>query len=177
MQQDGARLSKLKEVFKKAVQEITKEEQAIKSLMMSPTFRDSFYSESTMHMSPDDVGKLFQDIKSRLTETFKSKIRQTNLDFKLNNLDKDIKEGRMCYKDIKDGEYIEEIFESNIVDKKEEFANILENEITDSNCKILQMQNEIAELEANLKFLEYENEEYEREYQLLVNEIESIFQD
>lgn len=177
MQQDGARLSKLKEVFKRAVQEIMKEEQAVKSLIMSPTFRDSFYSESTMQMSPEDIGKLFQDIKSRLTETFKLKVRQTNLDFKLNNLDKDIKEGRLCYKDIKDEEYIEEIFESNIVDKKEEFAKILESEISDSSAKILQMQNEIAELEANLKFLEYENEEYEREYQMLVNEIESIFQE
>ncbi|ELA42324.1 uncharacterized protein VICG_00724 [Vittaforma corneae ATCC 50505] len=177
MQHDGARLSKLKEIFKRAVQEIMKEEQAVKSLILSPTFRDSFFSETTMQMSPEDVGKLFQDIKARFTEVFKAKIRQTNLDYKLNNLDKDIKDGRMSYKDIKNGEYIEEILESNIVDKKEELVKFIEKEICECDQGIVKMQNEVAELKANLKLLEYENEECEREYQMLVTEIESIIHD
>lgn len=177
MQHDGARLSKLKEIFKRAVQEIMKEEEAVGSLVLSPTFRDSFFSETTMQMSPEDVGKLFQDIKARFTEVFKAKIRQTNLDYKLNNLDRDIKDGRVSYKDIRNEEYIEEILESNIVDKKEEFVKFIEKEMNDCDQSAVKMQNEIVELEANLKFLEYENEEYEREYQMLVNEIESIVQE
>jgi hypothetical protein len=177
MQQDGVRLSKLKEVFKRAVQEILKKEDEIKQHIASPTFRDSFFSETTMQMTPEDISRMFQDIKTRFTEIFKAKIRQTNLDYKLNNLDKDIKDGRMSYKDIKNEEYIEEILESNIVDKKEEFVKFVENETNECDLNIAKMQNEIAELEATLKFLEYENEEHEREYQILINDIETAVQD
>lgn len=175
MSQDSPRLAKLKEVFKKAVQEIISEEQAVKSLLQSPTFKDSFFSESTVQMTPDDIKKIFQDIKLRFTEIFKTKIIQNNLDLKLNNLDKDIKEGRMSYKDIRNEGYIKEIFESNIVDKKEEFVKFIENENEECDRMILNSQNEISELQVKLKFLEFENEEYEREYQLLQSEINSVF--
>lgn len=177
MQQDGARLAKLKEVFKRAVQEILKEEAAVKFLMASPTFRDSFYSESTVQMTPEDVKQLFLEIKSRFTETFKTKIRQTNLDFKLNNLDKDIKDGRVSYKDIKSVDYIREIFESNIVDKKEEFVKLLERNIEEPDLKIGEMKSHMIELEGRLKSLEKENSEFEREYQELVCQIESVFEE
>lgn len=177
MQQDGARLSKLKEIFKRAVQEIMKEEKEVKSLMLSPTFRDSFFSESTMQMSPEDIGRLFQEIKTRFTEIFKAKLRQTNLDYKLNTLDRDIKDERMSYKDIKSEEYIEEVLESNIVDKKEEVVKTIEREVNECDLDIIRMQNEIAELEGNIKLLEFENEEYEREYRNLLVEIESIVQE
>lgn len=177
MQQDGARLAKLKEVFKRAIQEILKEEAAVKSLMASPAFRDSFYSESTVQMTPEDVKQLFLEIKSRFTEVFKTKIRQTNLDFKLNNLDKDIKDGRASYKDIRNADYIKEIFESNIVDKKEEFVKFLEKEIEEPELKIGEMKNHMIELEEKLKSLQRENEEFEKEYQKLVCEIESVFEE
>lgn len=177
MQQDGARLSKLKEVFKRATQEILKEEEAVKSLMASPGFKDSFYSESTVQVSPEDVREMFLEIKSRFTEVFKAKIRQTNLDFKLNNLDKDIKDGRVSYKDLKSVDYIKEIFESNIVDKKEEFVKLLEREIEEPEIKIGEMKSCIAGLEKRLKDLERENEELEKEYQSLICEIESVFQE
>lgn len=176
MSQDSPRLVKLKEVFKKAVQEITTEEQAVKALIQSPSFKDSFFGESTVQMTPEDIKKLFQDIKARFTEVFKGKIRQTNLDLKLNNLDKDIKDGRVSYKDIKNEGYIKEIFESNIVDKKEELVKLLEMETEESDKLISQAQNDVANLEAQLKFLEFENEEYERDYQMLVSEINSVFQ-
>lgn len=177
MQQDGARLSKLKEVFKRATQEILKEEETVKSLMTSPGFKDSFYSESTVQVSPEDVREMFLEIKSRFTEVFKAKIRQTNLDFKLNNLDKDIKDGRVSYKDLKSVDYIKEIFESNIVDKKEEFVKLLEREIEEPEIKIGEMKSCIAGLEKRLKDLERENEELEKEYQSLICEIESVFQE
>jgi len=174
MQHDGARLSKLKEIFKRAVQEIMKEEQEVKALMLSPTFRDSFFSETTMQLTPEDIRRLFQDIKTRFTEVFKAKLRQTNLDYKLNNLDKDIKDGRVSYKDIRNEEYIGDVFESNIADKKEEFVKTVEKEIGECDERILGMQNEINEIEGNIKLLEFENEEYEREYKNLLSEIESI---
>ena len=176
MAQDSPRLAKLKEVFKKAVQEIIGEEQAVKELILSPSFKDSFFSESTVQMTSEDISNLFKEIKFRFTETLKAKIRQTNLDLKLNNLDKDIKDGRMSYKDIKDEGYIKEIFESNIVDKKEEFVKFLEKETDETDKLISQKQNELADYEAKLKFLEYENEENERDYQMLVNEINSVFE-
>lgn len=175
MGQDGARLSKLKEVFKKAIQEILKEEENVKTLAMSPVVRDSFYSESTVQFSPDEISKLFVDLKARLVEVFKIKVRQTNLDFKLNNLDREIKEGRISMKDIKNEEYINEIFESYIADKKEEYVKALEKEIECSDKAILDLNNEKAELEAILKFLEFENEEHEREYNKLIADVEGIF--
>lgn len=177
MQHDGARLSKLKEVFKRAVQEIMKEEQEVRALMLSPTFRDSFFSETTMQASPDDIGRLFQDIKARFTEVFKAKIRQTNLDYKLNNLDKDIKDGRMSYRDIKSEEYIGEIFESNIADKKEELVKTIEKELVECGQRVAAMHAEQAELERVLKELEAENAEHEREYKAILSGIESIIQD
>jgi len=175
MQQDGARLAKLKDVFKKAIQEILQQEESITTLITSPAFKDSFYSESTMHVTQDDVKQLFMEIKGRFTEVFKTKLRQTNLDFKLNNLDKDIKDGRISYSDIKNTEYIREIFESNIVDKKEELARILEKENEDSEALINMYKSRIAESENKIKKLEEENALFEKEYQTLIRNIESVF--
>lgn len=175
MQQDGARLAKLKDVFKKAIQEILQQEESITTLITSPAFKDSFYSESTMHVTQDDVKQLFMEIKGRFTEVFKTKLRQTNLDFKLNNLDKDIKDGRISYSDIKNAEYIKEIFESNIVDKKEELARILEKENEDSEALINAYKSRIAESESKIKRLEEENTLFEKEYQALIRNIESVF--
>lgn len=177
MQQDGARLTKLKEVFKRAIQEILKEETAVNDLLSSPKFKDSFYSESTVHMNTEDVKKLFVDIKSRLTEVFKAKIRQTNLDFKLNSLDKDIKDNRNNTKDLRSTEYIKEIFESHIIDKKEELVKRLEQEISESETEANSLKAEIAELEERIKMIDIENETYEKEYQTLVKEIEMVFEE
>lgn len=177
MQQDGARLSKLKEVFKRATQEILKEEEAIYTLISSPAFKDSFYSESTMHIAPEDVKTLFSEIKGRFTEIFKTKVRQLSLDLKLNNLDKDIKDGRVSYKDIKNIDYVKEIFESNIVDKKEELVEVLERENEEASKMIQQYKSNISEMEDKIRELEDENYKYEIEYQTLIKDVESVLEE
>lgn len=172
MNQDGARLIKFKEVFKRAIQEILKEEDNLNSIFNSPAFKDSFYSESTFNLAQEDIKQMFIDIKNKFTEHFKTKIRQTNLDFKLNSLDRDIKDNRSSYKDIKSPDYIKEILESNIVDKKEELMGLLEQETVETENKIDELKLRKTNLEELLDAIKRENYEYEIEYQKLVSKIE-----
>lgn len=177
MQNDGPRLNKLKEVFKKAVQEILKEEEAAKTLLISSQTRDSFYSDSALQLSQDDVKMIFSTIKSRFSETFKEKIRAANLPTLLNNLDRDIKENRVCMNDIRNEEYIAEIFESYTVDKKEEFANFLEINLEKFESMKVQLEEEISNLKKKLAEVNEENKENEQEYQRIVSEMETLTQD
>lgn len=174
MQKDGARLSKLKEVFKRAVQEILKEEDAVKSLLLSPQTKDSFYSDSIVQLTQEDIRNLFFQIKNHFGEIFKEKIRKNNLDTLLNGLDRDIKESRMCYKDIRDVEYIREIFESHIVDKKEDLVKYLEESIEEIDSRSTQIEEEIKEIKRQIDECKKENEESEQIYQKIVSELEAV---
>lgn len=174
MPQDGARFSKLKEVFKRAIQEILKDEETVLLMAISPDLKDSFYSESTVQTCQEDVKQVFTEIKSKFTEVFKNKIRTSNLDIKLNNLDKDIKDNRVNNKDIKNENYIKEIFESHITDLKEDFVKTLEQNISEPENKIIEISNEIEKIEENIKKLEVENLQYENDFQNLVSEMESV---
>lgn len=175
MPQDGPRFSKLKEVFKRAIQEILKDEDTVLSMAISPDTKDSFYSESTVQVCQDDIKQVFSEIRQKFTEAFKSKIRNSNLNTKLNNLDKDIKDNRVTNKDIKNEGYIKEIFESSIADTKENFVKVLERTISESEDKINTVSQEILQIEELIRKLEHENWQYEIEFQGLVNEMESVF--
>ena len=172
MTQDGPRLRKLKEVYKKAVQEILKEEEAIRMSIVASETKDSFYSDSSVQIKQDDIRKIFSDIKQQFSEVLKEKIRGVNLDLKLNTLDKDIKDGRVCYQDIRNPEYIREIFESRIADKKEELVRALETRMQASTDEIQGLESGIAETRERLRDMEAENAGLEREYSRIVQEME-----
>lgn len=177
MTQDGPRLTKLKEVFKRAIQEILKEENNANNLMNINSAKDSFYSDSTIQVGPETIKSVFIEIKSKFTEIFKNKIRNANLDTKLNNLDNDIKENRVNTKDIKNELYIKEIFESHAVDMKEELIRLLEMEIKEPEQEIIDLEKEIKQIENDIKIKESENEAFEKVYNDLVDEMESIFKE
>lgn len=174
MQQDGARLAKLKEVFKKAIQEILKEEPSIIDLVTLNETKDSFYSNSSMQLRQDEIRMLFAEIKHRFSEVLKEKIRQNQIDIKLNGIDKDIMENRTRCRDLNDDGYLEEIFESYVVDKKEYQVKKLEEICEGSVKRSKQLELEIEELESKLVEIKRENREYERIYLKLVDEMEQF---
>lgn len=176
MVQDGPRLKKLKEVYKKAIQEILKEEDAICASITnnSEHAKDSFYSNSSVCVKQEDIRKIFLEIKHQFSEALKEKIRACNLDRKLNTLDKDIKDGRMCYQDIRNAEYIKEIFDSQIADKKEELVRFVEEKLRKETNEKERIEREIEEIKKELREKEEENEKYEGIYKDLILEMENV---
>lgn len=173
MQQDGIRLAKFKEVFKKAVREILKEEDAAIALAATENTRDSFYSDSSVHVRQEEIRALFVTIKQRLSEKFKEVLRQNSLETRLNALDKEIKEGRTCYRNLKDPEYIAEVFDSYVVDRKEDLVKQLEQEEVEGAARIADLQQSIATLTDQLKSMEAANAVAEEQYNQLVADLES----
>lgn len=173
MQQDGPRLKKLKDVYKRAIQEILSEEGAVCAGPSVSESKDSFYGDSSTHPRPEDIRKVFSEIRQRFSEVLKDKIRSMNLDLKLNTLDKNIKDGRICYKDIRNVEYIREIFESHTVDKKEELIRSLEAALEEPTGGIQALEAEIDGLRNRIAALETENQGYESEYLSIIEEMEA----
>lgn len=173
MQEDGPRLKKLKDVYKRAIQEILCEEEAMCAACTVSESRDSFYGDSSTQPRPEDMRKVFNEIRQRFSEVLKNKIRGMNLDLKLNTLDRDIKDGRVCYKDIRSIEYIREIFESHTVDKKEELIKRLEEAFEEPVGGIRVLEEEIESLQGKIASLEAENQMYEDEYLSVMEEMEA----
>ncbi|KAI5169526.1 hypothetical protein PAEPH01_0789 [Pancytospora epiphaga] len=177
MQQDGPRLKKLKAVYKRAIQEILSEEDALCATVLASESRDSFYGDRSEHPRPDEIKKVFIEIKQLFSQTLKDKICSMNLDFKLNSLDKDIKEGRISYQDIKSPEYIKDIFESYVVDKKGEFVRALEEMLEKAFEENRVIEDEVMNLKSRVSQLEAENLSYENEYNKLIEELEMACRD
>lgn len=173
MQQDGPRLKKLKEVYRRAVQEILKEEEALCMAISMSESKDSFYGDHSEHPKADDIKKVFVDIRAQFSEAFKYKIRTMNLDLKLNHLDKDIKDARVSYQNIQDPNYIKEIFESHTVDKRMELHKTLEEILEKAVDESRVLEDEISELKGKIAVLENENDAYENEYLHIIHEMEA----
>ncbi|KAI5150718.1 hypothetical protein ENBRE01_1664 [Enteropsectra breve] len=174
MQQDGPRLKKLKEIYKKAIQEILKTEDDIHTMLASSMTKDSFYSNASAHFKQEDISAVFVQLKQRFTEIFKEKIKRADLDILLNCLDKDIKERRMGYQDIACPAYIREIFDSHVVDKKEQFIKSLEEEGANIANSISAKENEISDLKGQIRKVEEENALYEQIYNRILEEMEQV---
>ena len=121
MSENGPRMTKLKECFKRATKEILNREKIIRE----EKGKDSFFSEKEIQNDKSDeiVDNLINSVKNKFSHIFKEKIMENNLEFLLNKLDLDIKNKRINYNDIRDRKYIREIFESSIVDEKENILN------------------------------------------------------
>ncbi len=169
MVQDGPRLKKLKEVYKKAIQETLKIKE---NIIMDSELKDSFYSNSSVQIKQEEIVKIFNDLKHVFSEVFKNKIHENGLDTKLNILDNYIKSNRISCQNIKDEKYIRDIFLSYTVDKKEEVVKVLENNEKEIELTIEKYKNDIDSMMKDLEESKKENIEYEKNYNLLVNEMQ-----
>lgn len=149
----GARFTKFKLVYKKAIQEIlTKYEQLAKQ---SPHV-DSFFKPDFSKLNEKNYKEQLNNLQNKLSDLFKKKVKEYDLETKLNKLDLMIKDNISVTKDIKNEEYIQEILESYLVEDKFELLKFIQE-------KTLENKNYNIELENKLKILKDKTTELENE--------------
>lgn len=180
MKEDGPRLNKLKLIYKKAIQEVLKEEQAVREILADPdtSAGDSFFAsnsktsdaaERDVDATNKAVAEIFADLRTRLSELFKGRLRTNSIDEKLNQLDRDIAENRISLKDISSEEYIREIFSSHIVYPKVGYIEHIEDAKRRSTSRIDALKTELEDIATRTATLKRENEASDRLYSRLVD--------
>jgi hypothetical protein len=178
----GPRATKLKQAYKNMIQESFKNEDQLKKAFFNknPPLEDSYSfsmepstDKSERELREEDFDSFMGNLKRELIGRFKSKV--SHIIEKLDALDKQISEKRINLRDIRDEDYIREIFESHFVDKKMEICKYIEKRCGDTHERQKLLRNEIATLEKRLKTLKDENSNNEEEYgQLCVKFKEAI---
>lgn len=154
----GARFTKLKLVYKKAIQEIlTKNEQILKQ---SPHV-DSFFKPDSSKPNEKLYQEQINNLQNKLSDLFKYKIKEYNLEYKLNKLDSMIRDNIVVAKDIKDEEYIREILESYIVEDKFKFIKYLQEKVVENKNYNVELENQLKKLKERSIELENDNDEKE----------------
>jgi hypothetical protein len=185
MEEDGPRLAKLKLVYKKAVQEILKEEQRMSEILGGPgtVEKDSFFASTskTNDSSGADgdligadgkgsLGEVLKEFKEKLSELFRRRLASMGLENKLNMLDRHISSNRISLRDVCSEEYIREIFESHIVEDKLRYTEAIEDAKRSSGDRIEELRSELTAAADELSALREENERLEMSYsELLLN--------
>ncbi|KAH9412088.1 hypothetical protein HK407_02g03120 [Ordospora pajunii] len=182
MNEDGPRLSKLKLAYKKAIQEVLKEERKIREILLDPNtvVEDSFFvSNSKVEESFDEqqsmdedainkaVKEIFLGLKSKLSDTFKKKVSEYSIASKLNNLDKEIAKENTYSKSITCNEYIKEIFESYLVDPKLNYIRYIEEAKKESSERIKAANKAMEGINERIRQLKEENALYDKAYDSL----------
>ncbi|ORD99069.1 hypothetical protein A0H76_1450 [Hepatospora eriocheir] len=144
---DGPRFTKLKQLFKKTIDE---------------TFNPLYYDQPISN-------EVYNIVQSKLSAVFKNKIGEYHLEMLLNRLDMDISNKRVSYKDITDENYIKEIFESIIVDKKIGMINALDLAKKQLKSDIKELNKMRETLEKDIQKLNKENRTSEIEYENILN--------
>lgn len=157
------RYETLKAAFKKASTEVLNEN-IYKTIERKI---DSFFGE-THSNNILSLSDLIAVIKSKFRDVFKEKVLEYNLEHLLNNLNNEIKQNRHSIRDIKDKDYIREIFDSYVVDEKENITNMLDDEIKviQDQCNNIEMQ--IKQVSEKINALSQENLQFENEYSDLI---------
>ncbi|WUR03722.1 uncharacterized protein VNE69_06043 [Vairimorpha necatrix] len=159
MNKSGARFSKLKLVYKKAIQEIL-------SVNLDTTNTpDSFYNST---INPIDIKEKVETLRIQLSDLFKRKIKEYDLENKLNTLDLLIKDNQDVG-DINDEGYIKEILESYLVEDKLKLI-----EYCNEKTKEIEQYNE--DLEKQLKTLEEEYEQINKECLYNESKVEKLIE-
>ncbi|KKO74845.1 hypothetical protein AAJ76_4200011647 [Vairimorpha ceranae] len=165
MQKSGARFSKLKLVYKKAIQEML-------SINIEPSESiDSFYNTT---VNSTNYKERIETLKCKLSELFKQKIKEYDLENKLNTLDSLIKDNQDV-KDINDEDYIQEILESYIVEDKLqliEFVNTRNEELKDD---ITHLEDKLKLLEDEYLVLSKECNNKERRINKLIDDMKNVY--
>lgn len=184
MREDGPRLNKLKLVYKKAIQEILKEEKKIKEVLDDPNVsaEDSFFANPKtneadqkeslskgVESKDQTIEGIFSTLRSRLSELFKGKLAVNSVEDKLNLLDKDISENRISLRDVSSEEYVREVFESHLVEPKLEYIDYIEEAKRRSLDRIDMLKKELEEVSKELSLLKEENRACDSVYNKLVN--------
>ncbi|KAF7683593.1 hypothetical protein TCON_1193 [Astathelohania contejeani] len=174
----GPRFTKLKQVYKKTIQEIVKSKQELKTTLDSPLPSDSFAtvasSPSAPIISDQTLDEFYNELSERMTESFKQRIQLFELATKLDILDGQISSQRINLRDIRNEEYIREIFESHSVDKKMEFYKFMEQLAKESEERRNKLKSEIEDKKHKIKNQQKINDQHEERYKNLVDNLESV---
>jgi len=93
---------------------------------------------------------------------------------KLNKLDKDIREGRQSYADVRNVENIREIFQSYIADRKENLFKLIEECDHKVDSELEELRALIEQGESEIVKLREENKEKEALYERLIRDMEGV---
>lgn len=183
MEEDGPRLNKLKLVFKKAIQEVLKEEERAREILadQGTPACDSFFGDGPDKTgcgegvwSADDINRtvreVFSSLKTRLSGLFMERVAENDIGNKLNRLDREISENRGSLKDITSEDYIEEILESYIVDPKVEYIDHVERLKRESLERTEMLRTELERISNETRLLREENEVHGNSYNKLVSD-------
>ncbi|ADM11014.1 uncharacterized protein Eint_020130 [Encephalitozoon intestinalis ATCC 50506] len=179
MEEDGPRLAKMRQAYKRAIQEILKEKEKIKEILIDPntSAEDSFFLNSskatnTSRGNPERdteaiskaIENVFQDLKSRLSSIFKKKLEVNDIENKLNRLDRDVLENRTSFRDVTSKEYIKEIFESYLVDTKVKYIDYIEETKKEALERIKILKGELEKATEELRLLRERNVLFDNAY-------------
>lgn len=176
----GIRCTKLKLIYKKAIQMTLDHKNSIIRVLQESMPVDSFFNSDaskSMIMKDDlstTVSQKLHILQTQLSELLKCKMDEYDLTSKLNDLDHIINNNLSTSRDIKDPSYIKEVYESYIYEDKMSLFELFKNEIEKSK----QIENEISEeaniLEKEIEMIEKENLELEKKLDSLTNNISTI---
>ncbi|AFN82487.1 hypothetical protein EROM_020120 [Encephalitozoon romaleae SJ-2008] len=168
MEEDGPRLAKMRQAYKRAIQEILKEKEKIKGILTDPNTlcEDSFFMDSskageTHQRDPEEtssaIENIFQGLRSKLSDVFRKKLEMNDISNKLNRLDRDVLEGRTSLRDVTSKEYVREIFESYLVNTKVDYIDYIEETKREALERIRVLKNELEKATEELGLLKREN--------------------
>ncbi|AFM97771.1 hypothetical protein EHEL_020140 [Encephalitozoon hellem ATCC 50504] len=180
MEEDGPRLAKMRQAYKRAIQEILKEQEKIKEILTDPSAQseDSFFMDSskareTHRGDPEAISNtiegIFQSLRSRLSDVFRKKLEANDIPNKLNQLDRDVLEGRTSLRDVTSKEYIREIFESHLVGAKVDYIDYVEETKREALERIRVLKNELERATEEMGLLRKENSLCNNAYNSLIN--------
>jgi hypothetical protein len=178
----GVRSTKLKLIYKKAIQISLNHKNEITKLIQETTPLDSFYTSDTSKsiILKEDlsttVSQKLNLLQNELSGLFKSKLEEYELIPKLNQLDSLIANGRSTSRDINDVEYIREIFDSYISEDKSSLLDFVQDEILKIKNSEEESQKELTVLKEENKRIEEENRQLESKFEGLSSNILTILE-
>lgn len=179
--ESSQRVKKLKLAFKKAITETLKDKGAIKEVLLSKrsvkkdslSFLNSDIEEEGDYAEHNNTtfDELFERLRHISYNIFKEKLAENFVNEKLENLEKMIKENRVNLRDIRSPDYIQEIYESHIVETKIDFYSKLEEAMLKARERKNKVRLQNENLSEELKELKAENEHLEQNFQNLVGRL------
>ncbi|KAK6090202.1 hypothetical protein P3W45_000750 [Vairimorpha bombi] len=167
---NGARYNKLKLVYKKAIQEILNKD--LDSLEETPQ-TDSFYNASTSRLNSGSIKEKLDNLKNILSDLLKKKVKEYNLESKLDKLDTLIKDNVVSTRDIHDEGYIKEILESYLMEDKINLIGYVNNKIKENEVINREMENKIKIMEEEYVNLQKEYIDKEGRVQNMIKELKN----
>lgn len=183
MGEDGPRLAKMRQAYKRAIQEILKEKEKIKEILTDPNAlsEDSFFMDSSkageVHQRDPEatsnaIENIFQGLRLKLSDAFRKKLEINDIPNKLNRLDRDVLEGRTSLRDVTSKEYVREIFESYLVNTKVDYIDYIEETKKEALERIKVLKSEFEKATEEMEFLKKENTFCRNTYNNLISSFE-----